>query len=1201
MAWTKSQQEAIALRGKNILVAAAAGSGKTAVLVQRIIEIVREEKVDLGELLVVTFTNAAAAEMKERIRKMLLSHLSESEGSSEEERNYLRTQLMRLPRASISTMHSFCIEIIRRYFHRIDVDPSFRIANESTVAILKDDSLKELFEELYEEADPLFHELVDIYGGKRDDADLKALTGDVYRFIQSQPEPIRWLAEKAEALNLDEESFDQSVFAQVIRQEIRLSLGEAEKILEEALEICSQEGGPLPYQEALFSDREMVRSLLRAEEISLSSFLEELAKASHVRLKTINKKTAEKEGIDEEKVNAVKRKRNEVKEIIKAQKDDFGRDTVASATAKLRRLCPLMRKMSEIIRRFDERYSEKKKAKGLMDFNDLEHFALRILEEEEVRSDLRARYRYIFFDEYQDANIVQETILSAICREDNLFLVGDVKQSIYRFRLSDPTLFISRYEKYRKGEDPCGVKIDLSSNFRSRKSLLDFANILFSRLMSRELGEVDYDEDAALVAAAEFPEEEGHVEIALIENSQGKDIAEELPEEAGFSAEEVEDADRLTLEAMYTALRIEELIGVMHYDPKSGQHRKIGYQDIVILMRSLSSSAEVFAKVFAKRGIPLYVEYRSSYFEVLEVKIFLDLLRIIDNPMQDEALLSVMHSALFRFSAAELAEIRIGSKEREKGGESFFSAICSYAEEKDDAISQKLQAFLEKIESYALKRRLLKLEDFLRYLLEDTGYYRHMSLLPGGEERRKNLDALVEKALQYREMNSGGLFGFLRYVDKLLKGEAGASESKIFVQQTQVVRMMSIHKSKGLEFPVVFLCNTAKAFNKMDMRQDIMLHSRLGLGPKYVDTKLNVYSDSIAKKALKIKARQELLSEEMRILYVALTRAVDRLILIGSVKDFSQSAENWLASSSKFALMRKNSFLDWMMSVLIRSSDALELRLRAEKREDEAGDLSAGFDLHLVMKAELMRSFQGEEACAGNAEALFEEPEGGRDHEIERLLQERFSFVYPYLEDTVKSPKQSVSMRLREEAGLPEDELLEEAVELPRFMEGRKDFGSMEKGSILHFAMEVLDLGAIADQEDVKEGVQELVRREILTAEEAAVIDPASVFRFVKSPVGRRMLQSEHIYREREFLLQKDGRLISGIIDCCFEEEDGWVILDYKTDKVYQSPRETAERYRGQLDLYAEALEKSSGKKVKEKILYLFDIGQEISLSEKNG
>ncbi|MDO4719150.1 MAG: helicase-exonuclease AddAB subunit AddA [Peptostreptococcaceae bacterium] len=1201
MTWTKSQQEAITLRGKNILVAAAAGSGKTAVLVQRIIEIIREEKVDVGELLVVTFTHAAAAEMKERIRKVLLSHLSESEGSSEEERNYLRTQLMRLPRASISTMHSFCIDIIRRYFHRIDVDPSFRIANESTVAILKDDSLKEIFEELYEEADPLFHELVDIYGGERDDGNLRALTGDIYRFIQSQPEPIRWLEEKAEALNLDEESFDQSAFAQAIRQAIRLSLGEAEEILEEALEICSREGGPLPYQEALLSDREIVRSLLQAEAISLSDFLEELAKVSHARLKTITKKTAEKEGLDEEKINAVKGKRDEVKAIIKDQKDGFGKETIASASAKLRRLHPLMRKMSEIIRRFDERYCEKKRAKGMMDFNDLEHFTLRILKEEEVRSDLRARYRYIFFDEYQDANIVQETILSAICREDNLFLVGDVKQSIYRFRLSDPTLFISRYERYRKGEDPRGVKIDLSSNFRSRKSLLDFANILFSRLMSRELGEVDYDEDAALVAAAEFPEEEGHVEIALIENSQGKDIAGELPEEAGLSVEEAEDIDRLTLEAMYTALRIEELIGGMYYDPKSGEHRKIGYQDVVILMRSLSSSAEVFARVFEKRGVPLYVEYSSSYFEVMEVRIFLDLLRIIDNPMQDEALLSVLHSPVFRFSAQELAEIRIAEREEEEGAKSFFSALCRYAREKEDTLSGRLRAFLETIEGYGLKRRLLKLEDFLRYLLEDTGYYRHMSLLPGGEERRRNLDALVEKALQYREMNSGGLFGFLRYVDKLLKGEAGASESKIFVQQAQVVRMMSIHKSKGLEFPVVFLCNTEKGFNKMDMRQDVMLHSGLGLGPKYVDTRLNTYSDSIAKKALKIKARQEMLSEEMRILYVALTRAVDRLILVGSVPDFAKAAENWLRPSSKFALMRKNSFLDWMMSVLIHSPDALELRLRAEKREDEAGDLSAGFDLHLVMKAELMSRFQGEEARPGDAEALFEEPEGGRDQEIERLLQERFSFVYPYLEDTVKSPKQSVSMRLREEAGLLEDELWEEAVELPRFMEGRKEFGSMEKGSILHFAMEVLDLRAITAPEGVEDRLQELVRREILTAEEAAVIDPASVFRFVESSVGRRMIRSENLRKEQEFLLQKDGQLISGIIDCCFEEEDGWVILDYKTDKVYQSPRETAERYRGQLDLYAEALEKSSGRKVKEKILYLFDIGQEISLSEKNG
>lgn len=1198
MGWTERQREAIESRGKNILVSAAAGSGKTAVLVQRIIDIIIQEHVDVNSLLVVTFTKAAASEMKERIRNKLAEELIKER--SEKDVAYIRDQLTALSTASIGTMHSFCVELIRRNFHQADMDPSVRIANESTLQLLKSEALDEVLSELYEESDRTFLDLVDAYGGKRNDKNFRILLQEIYRFIQSQPEPIEWITEKAEAFNLQsEEEFEHTEWATAIREDLLMRLSEMRIQIAQAIEICQRDRGPKAYEAALIADDEMADDLIKTVKESLQKYFDKIPLCTHERLKTISKKMIEKEEIREDWMDEVKELRQSVKDIIKEQRTGICSESLESQIQKLRLLYPMMKKLVQILKRLDDRYAGVKSEKGVLDFNDLEHYTLRILENEEVRESLKRKYTYIFFDEYQDSNIVQERILSSICRKDNLFLVGDVKQSIYRFRLSDPTLFIRRYQTYKTKQDPLGMKIDLSSNFRSRKSILDFANGLFKALMSKELGEVDYDDEARLIAGAEFPTESDRVEMVILENTKAEDFREELREEE--RSEEWEDMNGITLEAMYTAMRIRQLIGTKRYDPKSKQEKTVDYGDIVILMRSLTRKAEVFAKVLKEQKIPCYIEQSGSYFEVTEVRLFLDLLRLIDNPVQDEALLAVMNSSVGNFSLEELSKIRIFEKHHreEQGGfeADFYTAMIQYGQYQNDSTADKIRELMEKLEQYRLKNQLLRLEDFLWYVLEDSGLYQMVAAMPGGAERRQNLEAFAEKAVEYQSMNSGGLFGFLRYVEKILKDKTISSESKVFIQQNQVVRLMSIHKSKGLEFPIVFICNTDNGFNKMDNAQDIQMHNTLGLGPRYVNLKKNTYTDSIAKKAIRIKSNIQMLSEEMRILYVAITRAVDRLIIVGCVKNLPFACSNYCKKHSKITLMRQRSFLAWIMTVLSHTPDAAAVRAWADRKTEdemwrEEDENAPRFGLTLFQKSELMRAVAGQEALQEQKRVLPERL-GEDNEEFARKLEERFAFRYPYHEDTVRPPKQSVTARIRQKAGEhPERE--EVPMELPRFMEGKKAFGPMEQGSILHFVMEIINLKQVEVLQDIEKQLDEMIEKEILTREEAKTILPKKIHCFFLSPVGQRMLRSTSVFRETHFLMKEEQEIIDGVIDCYFEEEDGLVLLDYKTDAVYGNVEKIKDRYEMQLQYYKQALEQSTGKKVKEVCLYLFDIDKAI-------
>lgn len=1229
MAWTDAQRQAIDIRGKNLLVSAAAGSGKTAVLVQRIADIIVNEKVDVQSLLIVTFTNLAAAEMKERIENKLIDVMEEA-GSDNE---YLRRQIQNLPRASISTMHSFCMDIIRRNFHIIDIDPSFKIANQASVQLMKTQAIEQLFEEYYEQEDEGFLSLVDAYGGSRDDSKLMEIILRTHSFIQSQPYPLRWLSEQAAAFDINEEEFEDTLWARTIKDDIRLKLEGTKEAAKEAIRISLLPKGPAAYIDALQSDIELTDQLEKALERSLSDFYQELSSASFERLKTISKKA--KEELDEGLIERVKSIRNSSvkKDGIDALKKAASDSPLSEQIAVLKEIRPLMEALYRAVAEFDRLYRQEKMSDSVLDFADLEHFALEILEHSEVRESLKNRYSYIFFDEYQDSNIVQETILNAVKKTDNVFMVGDVKQSIYRFRLADPTLFIEKYQRYAGDSSAQDMKLDLSSNFRSRGAILHTANYIFKRLMSRDLGEIEYDEAAMLIPGMDFPPEKDKVQIAILENTKDSaysefrsyersDDEDEKPQSPQFL--NTEDIGEAQLEALYTASKIKELVKKTWYDPKEKTEKPINYSDIVILMRSPSGRSKIFSEVFVSQGIPVYIDYSQSYYDVLEIKLFIDFLKLIDNIQQDEPLISVMTSVIGGFETEDLIRIRINDKKS-----SLYNAIISYMDEQTDEISEKLRKFISMIEGYAFLEKLQKLDEFIWQLMSDTGYYGYISAMPGGEVRQQNLDALIEKAAQFQQSSAKGLFNFLRYVDKLLRDKGDTLEPKALTQMDNVVRIMSIHKSKGLEFPVVFVCGLAKQFNKQDFRQDIMLHTKLGLGPKYVNLELNSYNDSIAKTAIKIISKNELLSEELRILYVAITRAIDTLVLVGTVNSLEKAAGTYTKSDAKSYLMSRNDFLSWIMIALSKHRDAQVLADMAGRdymeeisdSDDSDWETEASFKLELLRKSDILSLVQSVQRQETDIKKLLEDCDFEQNEDIMQLAEERFSYEYPFLEDTSKMSKISATALAKnqiQEGQLYREEKLiypefegdfagvaeqpEEAVKslsvipvktVPRFMQGKVSFSAAQKGTIMHFVMQSIDIHNVSSVKNVEDQLDMMQVNELLTDEERETVNAEAIYRFFQTELGKRLIESSFWQMEESFMLKDEGIIVSGIIDCWFMEDGEAVIIDYKTDSVrLYSKEQLAQRYTPQISIYAQALSKSRKLPVKAGYIYLFDINE---------
>ena len=1183
--WTKEQQEVIDKRNSNILVSAAAGSGKTAVLVERIIQKLMdsENPFDVDRLLVVTFTEAAAAEMKERIRDAIENKLEE-----EPDNEHLQRQSILIHSAKIMTIHSFCLSVIRDYFHTIDLDPGFRTGEEGELELLRQDVLGEILETYYEEGSQEFCDFIESFATGRDDKQIEEMILKAYAFSCSYPSPIQWL-EECQRVYHAQENWEEQAYVQKAKELVAYYLSDSLLFLQDGIAICEEEGGPVPYIEALHEDVQQLEEMQRIQHF------QELGECiRNVKWKTLSRissKKVEQEGYCEDKIEQVKGLRQTVKDMIKELKLGYFADDDAQIQADMKLCQPMVTVFVQLVCEFTEKFTEKKRSKNLIDFNDMEHLALQILTKEEgerlvatqVAKDYREELDEIMIDEYQDSNLLQEAILTSVSKveqgEHNIFMVGDVKQSIYRFRLARPELFMEKFDTYPKKEQ-C-TRIDLHKNFRSRREVLDTVNIIFGRIMAKQLGGIQYDEGAKLHEGATYEEQAGVQSEAILVHI---DAFKEEQDKLEYTQRE--------FEAKAAAKRIKELLRTQHVlDKQTGEYRLAKYRDIVILTRSLKGWTNVFAEILQAEGIPTYTSNREGYFETLEIGVLLNYLKVLDNKRQDLPLASVLTSPFVGVSNEELAMIQISEPKK-----AFHEAVVCYVQTaEENALKDKLQSFLEQVEYYREMLPYTAIHTLLWKIIHETGYGEYMAAYPAGNQRKANLEMLIEKALAYESTSYKGLFHFVRYIEQLKKYEVDYGEANITDEQADAVRLMSIHKSKGLEFPVVIVAGMGKAFNTQDTKSKVVLHPTLGIGMQAIDAKLRTKSDPLYRKVIQQETKLENAGEELRVLYVALTRAKEKLILLGTITkwekkqlEFQMHARREQGALPFSYLAKRTNYYDWVLAAIGGREDAPELELRH-------------FTIEELLQEEVASTI---EDTLDKAKFLTWDTAKTYDEEFKERISYQFSYAYSHAKEQQFKRKYTVS-ELKRLGGLPEEigEELYAAPEImpliPKFIAQEGALSGASRGNAYHKVMELLDFTRDYTSAILEEYLQELVEIGKITQEEYACIIQEDILCFLNSAIGKQMQEADKnqlFYKEQPFVIRaQEGYLVQGIIDAYFIENDEIVVVDYKTDKV-SAGGELRERYQVQLDYYAQALEKLLGKKVKAKVIYGFTIREEVIL-----
>lgn len=1176
MKWTKEQQEAIKIRDKNILVSAAAGSGKTAVLVERIKQLILRDQIPLDHMLIVTFSNAAASEMREKIASAISKELEES--AEAKKTSFLREQLNLIHRSNISTFHAFSMEVIRRYFYLIDIEPNFKICDEAQKTILQADAMEQLLSSMFESRSQDFVDFLSKYASTKNDNAVKEMIFGVHNFIQSIPDSFAWLREKAEALACSREEFENSPAFREIRGEIARNLALAEESFSRVGEIIENQNlsSLIPKWKL---DMEMLKTLRYSfEPLTFDEFSRLI---TDIKFQTYTASKDEKEDYEEIK-EAVSALRDQGKALIKKTAAQYMARQITAYVEDLNRTHQDARYLCYLVEEFDRIYKEKKQKKGLIDFSDIEHYALAVLSREEAAAEYRNKFECIFIDEYQDSNIVQETLIGKIKRENNLFMVGDVKQSIYKFRLAEPEIFISKYEAFKENKNEYDIKLDLNKNFRSKGRIIAAVNDIFSQIMNKDLSGLEYDEAAALYPGQPYKGELDYpVELQIVDNIQIDDLSLD---------DEIKEMKKAEMEAYTAAQIILESKGKLIYDGKRGEERPITNKDIVILLRSAKGYAEIYYEALMKEGIPAFVDTSDGYFDTLEVEVFLNLLRIIDNRKQDIPLLSILRSPIFGFTMEELIQIRIIDKKL-----SYYQAFREYAELGEAAsLKGKCAAALARIDQWKKEAPLMPLEDFLWMLIRETGYYEYIGGIPGGSQRQANLRALVDKAVQFQSSQMKGLFGFINYVEAIKKRNVPMGQVKLLGENDDVVRIMTIHKSKGLEFPMVLVGGLGKRFNKDSNTYQVSLHKDIGLGLRFVDKENSCYKKTIVQTAIDQKKRRESLAEELRILYVAFTRAMDKLVLLGTLKDIDTAMETYsIHGNHNFSGAR--CYLDFLIpalgstNIIYRQSNRKDISFRKEETDQKKNDVR--------------RLILGKVGDFPDREDLKLE------------IKRRLGYEYGHREALQLKSKFTVSelSRLTKEQSESRRDIV---LDTPRFMREKNKFTAAEKGTILHKVMEQLDFhqmaeiwsgnnGKEANLAAIQSVVNNLVKREILTEEEAGVVSYQKIIGFFDSEIGKRACRSGKLYKEISFNIMKElsGEkiIIQGTIDCYFEEDGSYILLDYKSNYIGDVEdgseiERMTESYKVQLELYREALERIRGIKVKEAYLYLFHIAQAIRI-----
>lgn len=1172
--WTEEQKEAIDNRGQNLLVSAAAGSGKTAVLVERIASIIMEGKSSIDKMLIVTFTRAAAGEMRERILDVFNKKIAELESKRTKEDNKkienIREQINLINKSMISTIHSFCTSILRSYFYEIDIDPNFRVLESMEAEIMKQEALEEILENEYELGDKDFIALIEMFTGDRDDSEIENIVLNMYSFIQSQPDPYDWLNRKTAKFNMSLEELKKSDWYLITMESLLVKLENAEIMLENAMKYANKPEGPLPYLDNLYVEIELVKNAIKyiKNKESLDEIIDALSNIKFDRLKSA-KKTEYSEELIEISKGYRESAKKEVEDIIKNLADI----DLSNQVKILNSMYEPMLYLSKVVKKFDDKYSEKKSEKGVLDFNDLEHKALDILKSTDVQSSLNNKFDYIFIDEYQDSNIVQETIIDRIKRENNLFLVGDVKQSIYRFRLADPTLFMEKYRIFdNEGKKKSlNKRIDLSKNFRSRGSILEWTNYIFRNIMSEKLGEIEYDNSASLYIGSEYEDEyDTLTEINIVETEHLESTDEYINE---LRNEEVE--------AKLIAERIKELKKMKTYDIKTKKYRNIENKDIVILMRNIKNKAEKYEEILLSEEISVYTDTDKGYFSAIEVKVFLNLLKLIDNKRQDIPLISTMKSFIGGFSLEELSEIRLYTKDG-----FYYEAVLNYIEENDDELSEKAYKFITKIDYWKKMSRLYKLDEFIWKVLMESNYYYYVGSLNNGKQRQANLELLVDKANEIEKTSVSGLFNFLRFSDSIKDVDSDMGTAKILGENENVVRIMSIHKSKGLEFPVVICAGFGSSFNSRNMRSNILFHKDLGIGIDYIDIEDRFKISTISKRAITERIKIESLSEEMRILYVAMTRAKDKLIIYGTTREVEKlidmdkiSSEEKSVDKIPFVkLVNAKSFIEWITLTLNYDRSYNDYKINIKSRED----------IRLIEKSKNVRKEK--------LKKKIDDLKSNNNRLVDSKYINRLEWKYPFIDETMIQSRFGVTSFLKNENN---ENKVTETLELPNFVVDEMEPTAAEIGTAVHSILEDLDFRLKWKKEDIIEKAEKLIDREIIRDIEFKNIDFISLEKFFQSSLYSRIVNSDFVMKEQSFVYKLSDMggdiYLQGTIDCIFEEGRELVIVDYKTDRVSNSEY-FINQYSEQLDMYKNALEDITNKKVKEKYIYALFTGEIIKV-----
>ncbi len=1267
MKFTPEQQRVIELHNSNILVSAAAGSGKTAVLVERIIRMIcdGEHPADIDRLLIVTFTNAAAAEMRERIAAGIAARLEADPGNE-----HIQKQSALLHNAQITTIDSFSLFLIRNHFNEIGLDPDFRVADEGEIKLLQQEVLAQLLEDAYAgnfvpEALEQFHACVEYFcpGGRESVLEQHIL--NLSHYAGSFPWPEEWLEErKNDYAAGDMEALVRSDYGQYLTERVNRTVEGCLEKLREVKRLCELPDGPYMYGELTDAEIEQLEKLTDCKNLE-----EQAAKIPAVTFARLPSK--KDDSVDPAKRELAKAIRNSVKDTLSDLSESYFKTPLELVVEQGKACREPLRILLDLVLEFDRRLLAAKQERHLIDFSDMEHYALQILLKWEkaeekgdagtdhaetkyriVPSDVAMEYRQYFqeilIDEYQDSNLVQEYLLSAISGEAeghyNRFMVGDVKQSIYKFRLARPELFLEKYDTYQETGDLC--RIDLAKNFRSRVQVVDAVNDVFSRIMSREIGGIAYDDKAALYPGATYPaaEDPAYGSEALLIRKPEKGEREEsgIGEQHAEGAGVLVDYDNVRqLEALAIAARIKQLKGSLKVMEKStGELRPVRYSDMVILLRTTSGWDEEFKKILEQQGIPVYITSKTGYFGALEVQELLQFLRVLDNPRQDIPLFGVMQSVFGGFTQEEIAQIRSGGEGHSKKRMTLYEALKEVAKSgrtveegeetsagesagEETELSQKADTFLQRIGHYRDRTPFTSIRELLQRILDDYDYLNYVTALPAGSKRRANVEMLLTKASAFEKTSYFGLFHFIRYMEQLEKYDVDYGEADTLDENADVVRIMSIHKSKGLEFPVVFVSGLSKRFNMQDANQSLIVDMDLGVAVDYVDSVRRIKNKTLRRAVLSAKMKEDNLAEELRVLYVALTRAREKLILTAVL---DKADEKWelaqMTGQERLTYLdfcEAGSYMDFLLPILPKTGIAVKtLRTEDLAAEEIREQLRMG-----DRREELQRVADGEVLLPGDPEE--------NERKLMRL-RERFAYQYPhpglqklYTKTTVSELK-IAAMAEKDEAAFHTFEEKEVVPYIPAFRREQEKVSGAVRGSAFHRVMELLDFTYVfvesglfekcpgdyetyrkrLDAERLKKRLEEFLQRETvslrLTEEYAKAVSLPKILNFLEQELAYRMWRAQEqglLYREQPFVLGIDAKrldpdlpegekvLIQGIIDVFFIEDGEIVLLDYKTD-VIDSLEALWNRYNVQIQYYEEALTKLMQMPVKERILYSF-------------